>query len=79
MDDLKSDIKVIRESQIRMEGDLKYHIKRTDALEDRIDHHDKALRPLYAWAWFKANYKHILFLITLLGTIIFFLVREKLK
>ena len=35
MDEIKKDIRIIRESQIRMEGDLKYHIKRTDVLEDR--------------------------------------------
>lgn len=29
----QEDLKVIRESQIRMEADLKYHIKRTDLLE----------------------------------------------
>lgn len=37
MDDLKDDIRVIRESQIRMEKDLKYHIKRTDLLETKIE------------------------------------------
>jgi len=34
MDDIKDDIKVIRESQIRMEEDVKHHIRRTDVLED---------------------------------------------
>lgn len=34
----------IRESQIRIEEDLKYHIKRTDLLEDRID---RELRPVH--------------------------------
>ena len=37
MDDLKKDVKIIRESQIRMEENIKYHIKRTDLLEERID------------------------------------------
>ena len=30
-------IREIRESQIRMESDLKYHIKRTDLLENDLD------------------------------------------
>ena len=77
--DIEESIKIIRESQIRMEIDLKHHIRRTDALEERIEQHAKALRPLYAWAWFKTNYKHILFLITLLGSIIFFIIKEKIK
>lgn len=33
---IKKDIQLIRESQIRMEEDLKYHIKRTDTLEDMV-------------------------------------------
>jgi len=37
MDEIKSDLKLVRESQIRMESDLKYHIKRTDLLEDHVD------------------------------------------
>ena len=52
MDEFKKDIRDIRESQIRMEGDLKYHIRRTDALEARVDHHNEVLQPLYAWTWF---------------------------
>lgn len=34
MDEIKEDIKNIRESQIRMEEDVKHHIRRTDVLED---------------------------------------------
>ena len=37
MDEIKKDLKEVRESQIRMEADLKYHIKRTDLLEDHVD------------------------------------------
>ena len=36
MKEIEQDIKVIRESQIRMEQDIKYHIKRTDLLEQRV-------------------------------------------
>ena len=35
-----NDIKDIRESQIRMEADLKYHIKRTDLLEQKVEQVD---------------------------------------
>lgn len=44
MDDLKKDIKEIRESQIRMESDLKYHIRRTDLLERDVDARALALK-----------------------------------
>lgn len=79
MDEIKKDIRVIRESQIRMEGDLKYHIKRTDVLEDKVLKQEDLLKPLMVWSWFKANYRPIVFLVTLFGAVIFFLVREKLK
>lgn len=35
MEEFKRDIQLIRESQIRMEADLKYHIRRTDLLEEQ--------------------------------------------
>lgn len=44
MDDLRKDIKEIRESQIRMESDLKYHIRRTDLLERDVDARAQALK-----------------------------------
>ena len=34
MDELKKDLVCIRESQIRMEEDIKTHIRRTDLLEE---------------------------------------------
>lgn len=37
MEDLRKAVQEIRESQIRMEADLKYHIKRTDLLEAEIN------------------------------------------
>ena len=36
MNEIKQEIRIIRESQIRMEDDLRYHIKRTDALEQKV-------------------------------------------
>jgi len=44
MDDLRKDIKEIRESQIRMESDLKYHIRRTDLLERDVELRAAALK-----------------------------------
>lgn len=50
MEDLRKDVKEIRECQIRMEADLKYHIKRTDLLETRIESFEEIMermrRPL---------------------------------
>jgi len=34
--EIYEEIKLIRESQIRMEEDIKYHIKRTDNLEEMV-------------------------------------------
>jgi hypothetical protein len=41
MEDIKKELQIIRESQIRTELDVKYHIKRTNLLEQRVN-------PLYA-------------------------------
>jgi hypothetical protein len=40
--EIKDEIKTIRESQIRMEDDVKYHIQRTDLLEDMVKPMNKA-------------------------------------
>lgn len=37
VDKLEEHVGHIRESQVRMEGDVKYHIKRTDLLEEKVD------------------------------------------
>lgn len=37
MEELRKDMQIIRESQIRMEEDIRYHIKRTDLLEKKLD------------------------------------------
>lgn len=36
MNDIREKLDEIRESQIRMEADLKYHIMRTDLLEEKL-------------------------------------------
>lgn len=41
MEEIKKELQVIRESQIRTELDVKYHIKRTNLLEQRVN-------PIYA-------------------------------
>ena len=37
MKEIQQDVKVIENPQIRMEQDLKYHIKRTDLLEEKVN------------------------------------------
>jgi hypothetical protein len=37
IDAMEKELKLIRESQIRMEADIHYHIKRTDIIEDRTE------------------------------------------
>ena len=71
MKELKDSIHEIRESQIRMESDMKYHIKRTDLLEIQIGEQREIMAPLYAFNWFKNNYRFLLFLITFLAGIIY--------
>ena len=77
MDDLKRDVKLIRESQIRMEENVKYHIKRTDLLEERIDELEEDVKPLYVIHFLKSNYRFIIFLLGLLGASVYFSLKAK--
>ena len=77
MEELKKDVKVIRESQIRMESDLKYHIKRTDLLEDRLEDIETDIKPLYVVHFFKANYKFITFIVSGTAACIYFYFKTK--
>ena len=70
MNELEQDIKVIRESQIRMEQDIKYHIKRTDLLEQRVQKNEELIKPLVVWKWISENLKFILFLLGCIASII---------
>lgn len=71
MKDIRDDIQAIRESQIRMESDLKYHIKRTDLLEQKVDKNEQILQPLIVFSWISNNIRTLMLLGTLsLGIII---------
>jgi len=70
MKELKQDIQVIRESQIRMEQDIKYHIKRTDLLEERVQKNEDLLKPMIALNWLKENARFILLLLGCIASII---------
>ena len=70
MKEIEQDIKVIRESQIRMEQDIKYHIKRTDLLEERVDKNEELLKPMVALKWFKENLRFILLMLGCIASII---------
>lgn len=48
VDGLDLRLDTISESQVRMEADVKYHIKRTDELQDMVRKHDR----LYAITMF---------------------------
>lgn len=78
MEELKQDIKVIRESQIRMEQDIKYHIKRTDLLEEKVNKNTELLQPLIVWNWLKENSRFILILLGCIASITLYLVKGKL-
>ena len=76
MKELQQDIKVIRESQIRMEQDLKYHIKRTDLLEERVEKNEELLKPMIALNWLKENLRFILLLLGCIASIILWAVNN---
>ena len=77
MKELEQDIKVIRESQIRMEQDIKYHIKRTDLLEEKVNSNTELLQPLIVWKWLRENFKFILVLLGCIASIIIYIIRSK--
>ena len=62
MKEIKDDIQAIRESQIRMEADIKYHIKRTDLLEERVDKNEKLIQPLVVFSWLSNNIRTLMLL-----------------
>ena len=76
MKEIEQDIKVIRESQIRMEQDIKYHIKRTDLLEKRVDKNEDLLQPLVVWKWMRDNLKFILVLIGCIASIVIWSIKN---
>ena len=69
MKEVKEDIKVIRESQIRMEQDIKYHIKRTDLLEQRVTKNEELLQPMIVWKWLRDNLRFILLILGCIAAI----------
>ena len=71
MKELKETIYEIKESQIRMEADLRYHIRRTDLLETQIQEQRIVMAPLYAFEWFKNNYRFLIFLMSMMAGIIY--------
>ena len=71
MKEIREDIQVIRESQIRMEADLKYHIKRTDLLEQKVEKNEEIIQPLVVFSWISNNIRTLMLLGSLsLGIII---------
>jgi hypothetical protein len=71
MKEIREDIQTIRESQIRMEADLKYHIKRTDLLEQKVEKNEEIIQPLVVFSWISNNIRTLMLLGSLsLGIII---------
>ena len=46
VDEVKDKLHSIETTQVRMEGDLRYHIKRTDLLEEQVELINKQTEPL---------------------------------
>ena len=67
MEEMRKDVQAIRESQIRMEENVRYHIKRTDLLEEKVEGIEKDIKPIYVIHFFKENYKFLLFLVGVVG------------
>ena len=70
MKDIQQDVEVIRDSQIRMEQDLKYHIKRTDLLEEKVNKNTELLQPLVVWKWMRDNLRFILLIVGCIAAIV---------
>lgn len=66
LEELRKDVKVVRESQIRMEADLKYHIRRTDLLEDAVENQRKLLEPMVVFRFLRTNSK---FIVTIMAAV----------
>ena len=77
MKELREDIKIIRESQIRMEQDVKHHIQRTYLLEERLESVEEDIKPLYVVHFLKSNYKFIIFILGILGTSVYIALKAK--
>jgi len=60
MKEIREDIQTIRESQIRMEADLKYHIKRTDLLEEKVNKNEEIIQPLVVFSWISNNIRTLM-------------------
>ena len=71
MKEIEDKLDEIKESQIRMEADLRYHIKRTDLLENQVQEQRAVMAPLYAFDWFKNNYRFLLFLSGMMAGIVY--------
>jgi hypothetical protein len=72
--DIREELKVIRESQIRTEADLSYHIKRTDSLEKLLNIHESKIEQQIEGMDSKISkveipYKVSLFILSALGLI----------
>jgi hypothetical protein len=61
-----------------MEQDIKYHIKRTDLLEEKVNSNTELLQPLVVWKWLRENARFILLLVGCIASIIFYLAKGKL-
>lgn len=75
MDEIREKLDVIRESQIRMEQDLKYHIKRTDTLENYVGNIERRVdtleKPVSVYIFAKKVSVVAGSLLTLLGVLSF--------
>jgi hypothetical protein len=69
MDDLREKIMEIRESQIRTEADLKYHIKRTDLLEEEVNKIEKDVRKITSPMPLKEKVQIAAIISALVGTV----------
>lgn len=80
MDEVKQDIKDIRDCQIRMEEDLKHHIKRTDILEDLHKDNEKRIvkleQPMSVKQLIKIMSGTVMFVSTVVG--LFFMLSKLL-
>ena len=76
LEDLRKDVREVRESQIRMESDLKYHIRRTDLLEDAIENQKQLLEPMMVFRFLRTNLKFLMVMMAAIAAVVALMIEK---
>ena len=76
LEDLRKDVREVRESQIRMESDLQYHIRRTDLLEDAIENQKQLLEPMMVFRFLRTNLKFLMVMMAAIAAVVALMIEK---